>query len=62
MLAGDEYADAVRADIEEGRRLGVQGVPFAVFDRRLAASGAQSVSGYAQALAQTVTDAPVGAA
>lgn len=62
VLAGDEYADAVRADIEEGRRLGVQGVPFAVFDRRLAASGAQAVSGYAQALTQTVSDAPEGMA
>lgn len=58
VLAGDEYADAVREDIEEGRRLGVQGVPFAVFDRRLAASGAQSVNGYAQALAQTIASAP----
>lgn len=62
VLAGDEYAAAVGEDIEEGRRLGVQGVPFAVFDRRLAASGAQSVRGYAQALAQTVASASAGAA
>lgn len=62
VLAGDEYAADVRADIEEGRRLGVRGVPFTVFDRRLAASGAQSVDGYARALAQTVSEASAGAA
>lgn len=54
VLANDEYADAVRADGQEGRELGVQGVPFTVFDRRFAASGAQSVDVYAQALEQTV--------
>lgn len=58
VLLSDEYADAVRADIAEGRRLGVQGVPFVVFDRRLAASGAQSVAGYAQALDAAAAEAP----
>jgi predicted DsbA family dithiol-disulfide isomerase len=43
ILASEEYADAVRADREEGLALGVQGVPFTVFDRRLATAGAQSV-------------------
>lgn len=50
ILAGDEYADAVRADLAEGLDLGARGVPFTVFDRRLALSGAQSVAGYARAL------------
>lgn len=58
VLAGDEYGDAVRSDVAEGRRLGVQGVPFTVFDRRLAASGAQSVAGYAQALDAAVAETP----
>lgn len=62
VLRSEEYADAVRTDVEDGRRLGVQGVPFTVFDRRLAASGAQSVSGYAQALERTVAEATAGAA
>ncbi|OJV57465.1 MAG: hypothetical protein BGO38_04755 [Cellulomonas sp. 73-145] len=54
VLAGDEFADAVRADVAEGRALGVTGVPFTVFGRRFAAAGAQSVQTYAQALEQTL--------
>lgn len=50
VLASDEYADAVRADTREGQELGIQGVPFAVFDRRFAASGAQSLEAYARVL------------
>ncbi|WZH36093.1 MAG: DsbA family oxidoreductase [Microbacterium enclense] len=61
VLTSDEYADAVRADVEEGRELGVRGVPFTVFDRRFAASGAQSIEGYARALETAVAEAPVGA-
>lgn len=54
VLAGDELADEVRADVAEGAALGAQGVPFTVFGRRLAASGAQSVTAYGQALDQAV--------
>lgn len=41
VLESTRYADDVRADEAEARALGVTGVPFFVFDRRLAASGAQ---------------------
>jgi len=54
ILAGDEFADQVRADVSEGMALGAQGVPFTVFGRRIAASGAQSVSLYGQALDQVI--------
>jgi predicted DsbA family dithiol-disulfide isomerase len=54
VLAGDEFADDVRADASEGTALGAQGVPFTVFSRRIAASGAQSVTAYGQALDQVV--------
>lgn len=50
VLASDEYADAVRADTREGQELGIQGVPFAVFGRRFAASGAQSLEAYGRVL------------
>jgi predicted DsbA family dithiol-disulfide isomerase len=41
VLAGDRYATEVRADEREAHEIGVQGVPFFVFDRRYAVSGAQ---------------------
>ena len=41
VLDKEEYADAVRADEEEARALGISGVPFFVVDRRYGVSGAQ---------------------
>lgn len=46
------YADEVAQDIALARQIGVQGVPFFVFDGRLAVSGAQPVEVFEQALAQ----------
>jgi predicted DsbA family dithiol-disulfide isomerase len=44
--------EAVAADIEAARQLGISGVPFFVFDRRLAVSGAQPTDLLLQALDQ----------
>ncbi len=52
VLAGDEHAEAVRADRREGAALGLTGVPFVVVDRQVAAPGAQSVAVYRQILDQ----------
>jgi predicted DsbA family dithiol-disulfide isomerase len=41
LLAGDEYADAVRDDERVAAGLGIHAVPFFVVDRRIGASGAQ---------------------
>jgi predicted DsbA family dithiol-disulfide isomerase len=49
-LEGDEYGDAVRADEELARRIGIQGVPFFVLDRRYGVSGAQPAEILVQAL------------
>lgn len=54
LLAGDAHADSVRQDVETARGIGVQGVPFFVFNRRLAVSGAQPVEVLAQALDQAI--------
>ena len=51
-LAGDRFADEVRADQRLARELGISGVPFFVFDQRLAVSGAQPVAALVGALAQ----------
>ncbi|MGC2940266.1 MULTISPECIES: DsbA family oxidoreductase [unclassified Brevibacterium] len=50
VLATDEYADEVRADISEARSLGANGVPFFVIDRKYGISGAQPAEVFAQAL------------
>ncbi|MFA4928961.1 MAG: DsbA family oxidoreductase [Patulibacter sp.] len=41
VLAGDEFADAVRHESQEAQQLGLGGVPAFVFDRRGAVAGAQ---------------------
>ena len=50
VLAGTEYADAVRADIELAQAFGASGVPFFVIDRKYAISGAQPAETFLQAL------------
>jgi predicted DsbA family dithiol-disulfide isomerase len=51
LLAGDDYADAVRADLDQAREYGIAGVPFFVIDERFGISGAQPVEVFTQALA-----------
>ena len=51
-LVDGTYADAVERDLREARELGITGVPFFVFDGRLAVSGAQMPPMFEQALAQ----------
>ncbi len=41
MLASNDYADLVKGDIEEAESLGISSVPFFVFNRKYAVSGAQ---------------------
>ena len=41
MLAGDEYKDKVQEDKQRGADLGINGVPFFVFNNKYAVSGAQ---------------------
>lgn len=48
VLAEGKYAQAVQQDIQEARQLGVQGVPFFVFDRKYAVSGAQPVQAFSE--------------
>jgi len=50
VLADDTYGDSVRADEEEARALGVQGVPFVVANGRVAVSGAQPVDVFLELL------------
>ncbi|MGW7537919.1 DsbA family oxidoreductase [Amycolatopsis sp. NPDC054798] len=51
LLGSDDYSAAVRADHQEGRALGVSGVPTVVVNRRIVLSGAQPSHAYLEALA-----------
>jgi predicted DsbA family dithiol-disulfide isomerase len=73
VLASDTYAKEVRADERQAAALGITGVPFFVFDRKYAVSGAQPAEALLEVLekvwadhheAQRETDAalPQGAA
>ena len=55
VLASQDYADAVQADIDQARAFGANGVPFFVVDRTYAISGAQPVEVFGQVLEQAWT-------
>ncbi|MCA5006253.1 DsbA family oxidoreductase [Sphingobacterium sp. WQ 366] len=50
IVAKGTLDDEVKMDINEARQMGVQGVPFFVYDRKYAVSGAQPVELFAQTL------------
>ncbi len=50
VLESDRYTEDVRMDIYESQQLGVRGVPFFVFDRKYAVSGAQETPVFLQTL------------
>lgn len=50
VLTSSDYLDEVRMDQQEGQQLGVQGVPFFVFNRKYAISGAQPHEAFVQTL------------
>ncbi len=52
-LIDEKFKDAINADINEGRKLGVRGVPFFVFDRKYAISGAQESQAFLETLEKT---------
>ncbi len=43
VLSSNLFSEAVQKDIHEAQEIGVQGVPFFVFDRKYAISGAQPI-------------------
>lgn len=49
-LTNDEYAYKVKQDIQEAQQIGVTGVPFFVFNRKYAISGAQPPEAFLQTL------------
>jgi len=56
VLAGDEFADAVEADIRQAAAFGANGVPFFVIDRKYGVSGAQPTEVFTQVLERAWAD------
>lgn len=52
VFDGDAYAEEVRQDELQARQIGINGVPFFVFDMTLGASGAQPTALFTSALNQ----------
>lgn len=50
VLNSDNYSEQVVNEINEGKQIGVQGVPFFVLNRKYGISGAQPVEYFTQAL------------
>ena len=61
FLATQALAEAVQQDIYEAHQVGVRGVPFFVFDRKYAVSGAQESSVFLQALQESFAQSTEGA-
>lgn len=55
-LSNETYLRKVEQDIVEAQQIGVRGVPFFVFNRKFAVSGAQPVDAFVGALEQSVAD------
>ena len=60
LLAGDRFAEEVRAEQELARGFGINAVPFFVVERRLGGAGAQPVEGFRELLSQAWEDVGSG--
>jgi len=52
-LRSDNYSDEVKRDLLESKQIGIQGVPFFVFNRKYGISGAQESKVFAEAIEQS---------
>jgi predicted DsbA family dithiol-disulfide isomerase len=56
VLESEKYAEAVRNDVQESQQLGVTGVPFFVFDRKYAISGAQPATAFLETIEKAFSE------
>ena len=57
ILASDQYGKEVKNDIASAQKIGVNGVPFFLFDNKYGVSGAQGSNVFAKALNHTYNEA-----
>jgi predicted DsbA family dithiol-disulfide isomerase len=56
VLTSEQYSNAVDEDSYEAQQVGVRGVPFFVFDRKVAVSGAQDSSVFLEVLEKSFSE------
>ena len=56
FLSSQEFTDQVNYDINEAQQIGVKGVPFFVFNRKYAISGAQAPEAFLDTLEKVYTE------
>ena len=56
VLQSDQFANAVKHDIETARGMNIRGVPFFLFNRKFGVSGAQETDTFLKALKQSWND------
>lgn len=59
VLQSDLFGQEVRQDEQEAQELGISGVPFFVFNRKYAVSGAQPVEVFEQIIRKVLAPAPM---
>jgi predicted DsbA family dithiol-disulfide isomerase len=55
-LTSDEYAYKIQQDIQEGQNLGIRGVPFFIFNRKYAISGAQPSNSFLETMEKSYSE------
>ena len=56
VLGGDDFIEAVQYDGYESQQIGIRGVPYFVFDKKYALSGAQPIETFKGAITQSFTE------
>ncbi|PBQ34778.1 disulfide bond formation protein DsbA [Sphingobacteriaceae bacterium] len=56
VLSGNDFATEVNKDVQEAQQIGVTGVPFFVFDRKYAVSGAQDPKAFLETLEKSFAE------
>lgn len=55
-ITTNQFTDTINRDIHESQQIGVKGVPFFVFDRKYALSGAQPVEQFVNCIQQLIAE------
>lgn len=62
VFQDDQLAYRVGQDVQQARHIGVQGVPFFVFDQRYAVSGAQPIEAFEEVIAKCIDESNTASA